>query len=152
VRTGFRLDRVRLHAPPILPSGDLGCVDVARTSDDLLTLDGVVFADPMGPASLMEMAVRHIVLLKWKAEATAEERERVVTELRRLPGIIPELRHYRVEPNGGPDPTNFDLAIEADLDDMASYEIYRDHPDHQAVIREFIRPILEGRAAVQITV
>jgi hypothetical protein len=98
------------------------------------------------------MAIRHIVLLKWKTEATPEERDRVVSELRRLPGVIPEIRRYLVEPNRGSDVTNFDLAIEGEFDDMASYVIYRDHPDHQAVIQTFIRPILEGRAALQISI
>ena len=37
----------------------------------------------------------------------------------------------------------------ADFDDVDGYLVYRDHPDHQAVIRERIRPILADRAAVQ---
>jgi hypothetical protein len=108
--------------------------------------------DPNASASLVQMAIRHIVLLRWKAGAMTEDRDRVVSELRRLPGVIPQIRRYLVEPNSGSDLTNFDLAIEGEFDDMASYEIYRDHPDHQAVIQTFIRPILEGRAALQISI
>ena len=44
---------------------------------------------------------------------------------------------------------NFDLVVVADFDDVDGYLVYRDHPEHQAVIRERIRPILADRAAVQ---
>ena len=39
--------------------------------------------------------------------------------------------------------------VVADFDDVDGYLVYRDHPDHQAVIQELIRPILAARAAVQ---
>ena len=44
---------------------------------------------------------------------------------------------------------NYDLVVVADFDDVDGYLVYRDHPDHQAVIAEHIRPILADRAAVQ---
>jgi hypothetical protein len=37
----------------------------------------------------------------------------------------------------------------ADFDDVDGYFVYRDHPDHVAVINESIRPILADRAALQ---
>ncbi|MFD2348370.1 Dabb family protein [Nonomuraea ferruginea] len=46
-------------------------------------------------------------------------------------------------------PGNHDFAVVADFDSEDDYRAYRDHPRHQAVIAEHIKPILATRAAVQ---
>jgi hypothetical protein len=97
------------------------------------------------------VAIRHIVLVKWKATATAHDRAEAISRVRALPEQIPQIRGYVVEENLGPDASNFDLAIIGEFDDMASYEIYRDHPVHQALIRESTVPTLESRAAIQFS-
>jgi Stress responsive A/B Barrel Domain len=93
---------------------------------------------------------RHVVMLSWNESATADERAAVRTGLESLPPLIPEIRSYRVGVDAGLAPAgNFDLVVVADFDDVAGYVAYRDHPAHQAVIAERIRPILASRAAVQ---
>lgn len=92
---------------------------------------------------------RHVVLLRFVPEATAEQKAAIVDALRGLPTQIPELRDYRVGTDAGLAETNFDLAVVADVDSMADYLTYRDHDAHQAVIRDLIAPILADRAAVQ---
>jgi Stress responsive A/B Barrel Domain len=92
---------------------------------------------------------RHVVMLRWKDEATAAERFAVQVGLSELPGVIPELRNYVIGTDARVNEGNFDMVIVADFDDVDGYLAYRDHPDHQAVIRERIQPILAGRAAVQ---
>ena len=37
----------------------------------------------------------------------------------------------------------------ADFDDLDGLRTYRDHPEHRAIIAEFIQPIAAERAAVQ---
>ena len=37
----------------------------------------------------------------------------------------------------------------ADFDDVDGYLAYRDHPEHRAIVTEFIQPIVTERAAVQ---
>jgi hypothetical protein len=46
-------------------------------------------------------------------------------------------------------PGNFDFAVAADFDDVDGYLAYRDHPEHRAIVTEFIQPIVAERAAVQ---
>lgn len=92
---------------------------------------------------------RHVVLLRFVPEATAEQKATIVNALRDLPAQIPELRSYRIGTDAGLAETNFDLAVVADFDTDADYLIYRDHDAHQAVIRDLIAPILADRAAVQ---
>jgi Stress responsive A/B Barrel Domain len=93
--------------------------------------------------------LRHVVLFTWTPEATADQRQTVATELRKLPGLIAGLRHYDVGPDEGINQGNFDFAVVADFDDRAGYETYRDHPAHRAVVERHIAPILASRAGVQ---
>ena len=93
--------------------------------------------------------IRHVVLFRWTAEATAEQKRRVAEELFRLPALVPSLRDYRLGANLGINPGTFDFAVAADFDDVDGYMAYRDHPAHRAVVTEFIQPIVTERAAVQ---
>ena len=92
---------------------------------------------------------RHVVILGWKDGTTAAQRATVVARLRTLPGKISAIRSYVVGENAGVDPGTADLAIVADFDDADGYVTYRDHPDHQTVIREVIAPIISTRMAIQ---
>jgi hypothetical protein len=92
---------------------------------------------------------RHVVMFTWKPEASAEQKERVLTELRALPPLMSGLRAYNAGPDAGLAEGNFDFVVVADFDDVDSYVAYRDHPAHRAVIAETITPIRAGRSAVQ---
>ena len=92
---------------------------------------------------------RHVVLLRWIPDATAEQRAAVESGLAELPSLIPELRSYIFGADARVSEGNFDLAVVADFDDFDGYLVYRDHPDHVAVLTERIRPILAELAAVQ---
>jgi hypothetical protein len=92
---------------------------------------------------------RHVVLLRWKPDATPEQRSAVERGLAGLPGRIAEIRSYTFGADVHVNEGNFDLVVVADFDDVDGYLVYRDHPDHQTVIRERIAPILADRAAVQ---
>jgi hypothetical protein len=96
--------------------------------------------------------IRHNVVFRWKPEATAEQRQRVVTELSRLPALVPTLRSYELGSDLGVNEGNFDFAVTAAFDDMDGYLAYRDHPEHRAIIRDHIAPIILERAAVQFEV
>jgi Stress responsive A/B Barrel Domain len=93
--------------------------------------------------------IRHVVMMRWAAGATAEQQQRVATELSRLPAVVPSLRDYRLGADLGVNPGNFDFAVVADFDDVDGYLAYRDHPEHRAIVTEFIQPIVAERAAVQ---
>ncbi|WP_043621440.1 Dabb family protein [Nonomuraea candida] len=95
--------------------------------------------------------IRHIVLFTWTEDATAEQQAAVTSELRKLPGLIPQLRSYTVGPDAGITQGNHDYAVVADFDSVDDFALYRDHPDHQAVIAQHIKPILATRAAVQLS-
>ncbi|MED7929304.1 Dabb family protein [Nonomuraea sp. LP-02] len=96
--------------------------------------------------------IRHIVLFTWTDDATDEQKATVTAELRKLPDAIPELRSYTVGPDAGINQGNHAYAVVADFDSADDYLVYRDHPRHQAVIAEHIKPIVATRASAQIEV
>jgi hypothetical protein len=91
--------------------------------------------------------IRHMVMFRWTPEATPEQKQRVVTELSRLPALLPALRAYHVGADLGLVEGNFEFAAVADFDDLEGYQTYRVNPEHRAIIAEFIQPIAAPRAA-----
>ncbi len=94
--------------------------------------------------------VRHVVLLTWKEGTDAAAVRAVAEGLAALPDAIPELREYRFGADLGIADGNADFAIVGDFDDVEAWRRYQEHPEHQRVIVELIRPILASRAAVQL--
>jgi Stress responsive A/B Barrel Domain len=93
--------------------------------------------------------IRHVVLFRWTEETTEEQKQRVAGELARLPSLVPSLRAFYTGSDLGINPGNFDFAVAADFDDVDGYLTYRDHPEHRAMISQFIRPAAAERVAVQ---
>jgi Stress responsive A/B Barrel Domain len=93
--------------------------------------------------------IRHVVLMRWTEESTEEQKQRVADELARVPSLVPSLRTFRVGSDLGINPGNFDFAVAADFDDVDGYLSYRDHPEHRAMISQFVLPVAAQRVAVQ---
>lgn len=96
--------------------------------------------------------LRHVVMFTWRPEATDEQKQTVVDNLRRLPSQIEALRSYHVGPDLGLADDNYDFAVVADVDDVDAFHAYRNHPAHQEVLQRDILPILDQRVAVQYEV
>ena len=86
---------------------------------------------------------------RWTEQATAEQKAQVSAELSRLPALVPSLRSFELGTDIGVNEGNGDFAVCASFDDLDGYLAYRDNPDHQAIIRDLIRPIMAQRLAVQ---
>jgi hypothetical protein len=93
--------------------------------------------------------IRHMVMFRWTEDATEEQKKRAAAEVARLPSVVPSLRVFAFGADLGVNAGNFDFAVAADFDDVDGYLAYRDHPEHRAIVEEFIRPIVAQRAAVQ---
>ena len=93
--------------------------------------------------------IRHVVMFQWSPDATDEQIQTMVERLAELPSLIPTVRNYTFGPDVAVNEGNFDFAIVGDFDSVDDYVVYRDHPAHQAFIRECIAPIRTTRAAVQ---
>ena len=96
--------------------------------------------------------IRHTVMFRWTSEATEEQKQRAAAEVARLPSLVPSLRAFHAGADLGLNQGNFDFAVTADFDDADGYVAYRDHPEHRAIISQFIQPIAAQRVAVQYEV
>jgi hypothetical protein len=92
---------------------------------------------------------RHVVMFTFKDGTTEEQKEAVRAALGRMPEVIPEIRSYRFGDDLGLRDDNFDFVVTADFDGVDGFFAYRDHPDHQKAVAEYIAPIAKSRAAVQ---
>lgn len=92
---------------------------------------------------------RHVVMVSFTEDATDEQKQNLRDGLARMPEQIPEVRAYRFGDDAGISPDNFDLVVVADFDDHESFLSYRDHPAHQKLVVDLLRPIISRRAAVQ---
>ncbi len=93
--------------------------------------------------------IRHVVLFTWDDEMTDELERQFAAELTTLSPKLSGLRAYHAGLDAGLVDGNFDFAVVADFDDVASYLAYRDHPEHQDIIARYSRPHATSRAAVQ---
>jgi len=92
---------------------------------------------------------RHVVMVRWKSEASPEQRAAALAGMRSLPDQIPQIRRFMLGEDARVDDGTFDLVIVADFDSADYYAIYRDHPSHRTLIDTVTGPIIAVRAAVQ---
>jgi hypothetical protein len=100
--------------------------------------------------------IRHIVLFRFKEEAngTSKAENVLATKemLEALPAKIPLIQESHVYINtDGANPENADLILISDFRSLEEMNEYIVHPDHKAV-GDFMRPLREGRMAIDLTV
>ncbi len=87
--------------------------------------------------------VEHAVLFKTKADATEEQRERMIAELKALRNKIPGIVDLSVGRNFSDRSQGFDIGLVVRYVDRAALEVYLPHPAHQGCVAEFVAPIKE---------
>ena len=88
--------------------------------------------------------VEHIVLFKTRADATQEERERLVAGLLSLKGKIDGIEDATCGYNFSDRSQGYDVGFVVRFRDRASLEAYGPHPEHQKVVTQLVRPTTEG--------
>jgi len=78
---------------------------------------------------------RHIVLVKWKPDATDAERQAMHDAIDRLPSLVPEILAARVGVNVGSGPYHYDMATVFDFADRDAFENYITSEAHQAYVQ-----------------
>lgn len=97
--------------------------------------------------------LHHIVIWKMRGETSDERRERaetVAAALRPLAESVPTVRKLDVRINELDGYNNFDVALISEFDDVAGFEAYVIHPEHQAVVK-IIGENAEVRAGLDYT-
>lgn len=94
--------------------------------------------------------IRHVAVFRWREGTTAEQVEALRAGLDRMPGAVPSVRAYSHGPDLRLGEGRWDYGVVADFDDSAGFQEYVDHPEHDAVRRELLAPLVADRGHVQI--
>jgi hypothetical protein len=78
--------------------------------------------------------IRHLVLVKFPADASAETIARIFRELDDLKAVVPGMLSFKGGPNVSPEGLSrgFTHAFVVDFADIAARDAYLVHPAHQA--------------------
>ena len=91
-------------------------------------------------------------MFKWNDDVDDAHIEAAGAALTELASRLPEVGDYRHGPDLGITDGNFDYVVVGEYASMDDYLAYRDHPDHQALIQQYIAGRVSARAAVQYDV
>lgn len=92
---------------------------------------------------------RHIVLIKFKDDATEETKQKCLDGLRSLTQIS-DAQQVIVAENIQDLDTTYSHALIVDCVDKAAYDRYEEHPHHKDVIANAYRPAVGGRAICNV--
>ena len=95
------------------------------------------------------MALRHVVMFRFADGTTDEQVRALAAGLDGMPAAVGTMADYRHGRDAGINEDTYDYVVVGDFASVDDYLVYRDHPDHQALIRDLVRPILAERATVQ---
>jgi hypothetical protein len=93
--------------------------------------------------------IRHTVLVSFDGVENALV-DTVITELRALPGIIPEIQAYVVGRDLALRDDNATVMIAGDFANLDDYQVYSTHPEHVRVIEDHIKPNATGLVRAQV--
>lgn len=99
--------------------------------------------------------VKHIILWTLNPDLTAEERQRVLTDIKigleGLQGVVPGLVDIHVQIDGRIDTSNCDLMLDCTLESEAALRAYAVHPAHVDVANNKVRPYTIQRVCLDYT-
>lgn len=92
--------------------------------------------------------LHHVIELRFNEGTTDDQIEAMMSGLMGLKDVIGTIRSIRMGKDLRIRQDNFHFASLIEFDDEGGYLEFRDHPEHQRVVRELIQPIMAERAGV----
>jgi hypothetical protein len=89
----------------------------------------------------------HVVFFKFNPETSDTDKRHLEEALRNLPGIISEIREFRIGRDIVRSERSYDLALVSGFADLAAMQRYQVHPEHQKVVA-FAKTITSSVVAV----
>ncbi len=87
--------------------------------------------------------VEHLVLLKMKPEASAEQAEKMISGLKSLAERISTIRELTCGANTGDRSQGFTHGLFVRFASVADLDSYVAHPEHKRVVEEFLTPVID---------
>lgn len=103
-----------------------------------------VISQSIDKTAVEKKQLRHIVLFKFKAEATAADIKKIEDSFANLENQIPEISGFEWGINNNPEGLHkgFTHCFLVSFNDEAGRETYLPHPDHQAFV-QMLGPFIE---------
>jgi len=98
------------------------------------------------PAKIREggnILIEHIVLFKVKSGTPSEESDRMLEALRSLAGRVPAIHELTCGTNTSNRNQGFTHGLLVRVPSQNALEVYINHPEHQRIVAEYVRPIVE---------
>lgn len=96
-------------------------------------------------------ALRHVVLLRWRTDADPKAVANTLHMICKFALSFPGVRANVAEPDLGIVDGNWDACLMVDFQDCATWRRYMEDPRHIQLVTERLRPLLDERAAVQVS-
>ena len=94
--------------------------------------------------------VKHVVLMKFKADVKEDQISQVKKGLGILPDIIPEIKSYEFGRDEVRSDRSYDFCLISNFEDYDSLKKYQVHQDHVKILN-FLKEICEDIRAVDYT-
>jgi hypothetical protein len=95
--------------------------------------------------------LHHVVTFQLADDAPAGQAERICEAIDALAATLPEVRSAATGVDLGLREGNASFGVALAFDDVQSFGVYADHPEHQRIVREMIAPHITSRQPVQFT-
>lgn len=92
---------------------------------------------------------RHVVMFKWNDDVNQAHIDAFSEALTAVAASVPEVGDFRHGPDLQISEGNYDYVIVGEYASADDYAVYRDHPDHKALIERWLAGSISARAAVQ---
>ena len=94
------------------------------------------------------MSFTHIVTFKWRDGDVTDQP--IAEALNTLVPALDGVQNYICGADIGLTPATYDFAVVGIFDSREHFLDYRDHPEHQRILKDMIVPHLEARSVVQL--
>jgi len=91
--------------------------------------------------------IKHVIVIKFKPDASEEDKKLFEGMLGKLPTVIPEIKGFLFGRDVVRSERSYDFALVSDFEDLGALERYRVHPEHVKVLQQ-VRAIAEQIIAV----
>jgi hypothetical protein len=88
-------------------------------------------------------------MFRWNDDVDSAHVTATAAALDAVVATVPQVLDYRHGSDLGVTDGNWDYVIVGEFSSFDDYVAYRDHPEHQRVIAEYIKDRVSARAAVQ---
>lgn len=96
------------------------------------------------------MSFTHLAIFKWGDGTTPAAIAEITAALTDLVATQRGVESYRCGPDVSRTADSYDYAVVGVFGTREEFVAYRDHPEHQRILKELIRPNLASRIVVQL--